>query len=69
MPVARVLKAQPQTKTFHATMLVTRVEDWWVDAESLEEAEALFASGHGHRAAVGELVQVELDVLHADEDA
>jgi hypothetical protein len=38
MSVARKLKAQPQTKTFHATMLVTRVEDWWVKAESLDEA-------------------------------
>jgi hypothetical protein len=68
MPVARKLKAQPRTKTFHATMLVTRVEDWWVEAESLEEAEALLASGYGHRAAVGEMVQVELDALRADED-
>jgi hypothetical protein len=49
-------------------MLVTRVEDWWVEAESLEEAEALLASGYGHRAAVGEMVQVELDALRADED-
>ena len=49
-------------------MLVTRVEDWWVEAESLEAAEALLASGYGHRAAVGEMVQVELDALRADED-
>jgi len=69
MSVARKLKAQPQTKTFHATMLVTRVEDWWVEAESLDEAQALLAAGHGHRTAVGELVHVELDAVRAGEDA
>jgi hypothetical protein len=69
MPIARrKLKAEPQTKTFQATMLVTRVEDWWVEAESLDEAQALLAAGHGHRAAVGELVHVELDAVRADED-
>ena len=68
MSVARKLKVQPQTRTFHATMLVTRVEDWWVEAESLDEAEALLAACQGHRAAVGELVHVELDAVHADED-
>jgi len=50
-------------------MLVTRVEDWWVEAESLDEAQALLAAGHGHRTAVGELVHVELDAVRADEDA
>ena len=68
MSVARKLKAQPQTKTFHATMLVTRVEDWWVEAESLDQAKALLAAGQGHRATVGELVNVELDAVRADED-
>ena len=60
MSVARKLKAEPQQKIFHATMLVTRAEQWWVEAESLEEAEALLGAGRGHRTAVGELVQVEL---------
>jgi hypothetical protein len=68
MSVVRKLKAQPQTKTFHATMLVTRVEDWWVEAESLKEAEVLLATGQGHRAAVAELVNIELDAMQADED-
>src|SRR5262249_18703244 len=47
MSVARKIKVQPQTKTFHATMLVTRVEDWWVEAESLDGAEALLARRSG----------------------
>jgi hypothetical protein len=69
MSVARKLKAQPQTKTFHATMLVTRVEDWWLEAESLDQAQALLAAGQGYRASLGELVHVELEGVHADEDA
>jgi hypothetical protein len=67
MSAARKLKEQPRTKIFHATMLVTRAEEWWVEAESLEAAEALLAAGQGHRNALGELVHFELDVLHADE--
>jgi hypothetical protein len=59
----------PALQIFHATMLVTRAEEWWVQAESLEEAEALLAAGKGHRHTVGELVHVELDAVLADEDA
>jgi hypothetical protein len=47
-------------KTFHAAMLVTRLEEWWVEAESAEQAQALLASGHGHHCAVGERVQIEV---------
>ena len=48
-------------------MLVTRVEDWWVEPER-GEAEALLAAGHGHRAAVGELGHVELEAVRTDEE-
>jgi len=44
-------------------MLVTRAEEWWVEAETAEEARALFASGRGHHAALGERVHVELEEL------
>jgi len=57
---------QPKLRTFHATMLVTRVEQWWVEAESAEEAQELFASGQGHHAAVGERVHVELGTMSDD---
>jgi hypothetical protein len=67
MSLARKLKEESQTKIFHATMLVTRAEEWWVEAESLEEAQALLATGQGHRSAVGELVHVEVDAMLADE--
>ncbi len=45
-------------------MLVTRAEEWWVEADSLEEAETLLSAGQAHRNVLGELVHFELDVLH-----
>jgi hypothetical protein len=57
---------QPRLKTFHARVLVTRAEDWWVEAHSVEEAEALLASGEGHHAALGERLHVELDEMLED---
>jgi hypothetical protein len=69
MSVARKLKVEPEPKIFHATMLVTRAEEWWIEAESLEEAQALLAVGKGHRHTIGELVHVELDAVLADEAA
>jgi hypothetical protein len=47
-------------KTYHATMLVTRAEEWCVEAESAEEARALLASGEGHRCNLGDRINVEL---------
>ena len=32
-------------KMFHATMLVTRAEEWCVEAESAQEARELLAAG------------------------
>jgi hypothetical protein len=54
---------QPRLKTFHARLIVTRAEDWWVEAHSAEEAKALLASGQGHHAALGERLHVELEQL------
>jgi hypothetical protein len=51
-------------KTFHATMAVTRIEEWCVDAETLEEARALLAAGEGHRCHVGDRLNVELTNLN-----
>jgi hypothetical protein len=50
-------------KTFHATMHVTRVEEWCIEAETPEQARALLASGAGHRCTVGERLHVEVDNL------
>jgi hypothetical protein len=50
----------------YATMLVTRVEQWWVEAASAEEAQELLASGQGHHASIGERVHVELGMMSED---
>ena len=52
-------------KTFHATMAVTRLEEWCVDANTPEEAKALLAAGQGHRCHLGDCLHVE---LHQIED-
>jgi hypothetical protein len=50
-------------KTFHATMAVTRLEEWCVDAETPEEAEALLAAGQGHRCHLGDCIHMELEAM------
>jgi hypothetical protein len=47
-------------KTFHATMVVTRVEEWCVEAETPEQARALLAAGQGHRCQLGDCLQIEM---------
>ena len=58
---APALKHAPALKTFHATMLVTRAEEWCVEAETAEEARELLANGQGHRCHVGERLQFEVE--------
>ena len=58
-----VSKEKARLKTFYATMVVTRLEEWCVDAETPEEARALLAEGQGHRCQLGDCVHVELDAL------
>ena len=52
---------ETQVKTYHATMLVTRAEEWCVEAESPEEARELLAQGLGHRCHLGERLQFEVE--------
>jgi hypothetical protein len=54
-------KFEPAPKTFHATMLVTRIEQWCVEAESAEEARELLAAGEGYRCHLGDCMQVEVE--------
>jgi hypothetical protein len=62
MAVAAVkLKPIPELKTYHATMLVTRAEEWCVEAESHEEARELLVAGAGHRCHLGERLQFEVE--------
>jgi hypothetical protein len=48
-------------RLFHATMLVTRAEEWCIEADTAEEARELLAAGQGHRCHLGERVQFELE--------
>jgi len=45
-------------------MVVTRTEEWCVEADSAEEAQQLLASGQGHRCHHGDAIHVELGQLH-----
>lgn len=47
-------------KLFHASVQVTRIEEWCVEAETEEEARALLAGGAGERCAIGDCVHVEV---------
>jgi hypothetical protein len=57
------LKTQTEIKTYHATVLVTRAEEWCVEAESPEEARELLAAGIGHRCHLGERQQFEVETV------
>ena len=58
-------KPKPESKptVFHATVLVTRTEEWFVEAATAEEARKLLESGHGQRLQVGECTHFEIDKL------
>jgi hypothetical protein len=59
------LKSEPEPalKMFHATVLVTRAEEWCVEAERAEEARELLAHGCGHRCHLGDRVHAEVQEL------
>jgi hypothetical protein len=65
-PQRRTEHRAQQLKTFHARLIVTRAEEWWVEAHSAEEAQALLAAGQGHHAALGERLHVELEEVIED---
>jgi hypothetical protein len=58
-----VAALKPKLKTFHATMHVTRAEEWCVEAESAEQARELLAAGEGHRCHLGDRLYVVVDSI------
>lgn len=50
-------------RLFHATVQVTRVEEWSVEAEDADQARALLQSGGGRRSQIGECVHFEVETL------
>jgi hypothetical protein len=65
MPMAiAAVKQKPQLKTFYSTMHVTRFEEWFVEAETVEEARELLLSGAGHRSGgIGECIHAEVEQI------
>jgi hypothetical protein len=63
---AAALKLKPKLKTFHATILVTRVEEWCVEASCAEEARELLDSGAGYRCHLGECVHVDVESVETE---
>ncbi|HXD46163.1 MAG TPA: hypothetical protein VN655_13615 [Pseudolabrys sp.] len=62
--MAQRANARKKLTTYHATMIVTRTEEWCVDAASEEEALALLEAGEGHRCDTGAAEHVELGEMH-----
>lgn len=56
-------EAKRRKKVFYASVQVTRVEDWCVEAETAEEARALLTSGEGERRHIGDCVYLEVQDL------
>ena len=54
---------QKKQITFYATMHVTRVEHWLVEADTPEQARELLLAGEGHRCEVGACVHAEVEEL------
>jgi len=44
-------------------MVVTRMEQWCVDAETAAEAKALLARGEGHRCHLGDCLHIEMEEM------
>jgi len=56
-------RAKRKRKTYYASVQVTRIEDWCVEAETVEEARALLAQGRGERQRLGDCVHLEVQEL------
>jgi hypothetical protein len=55
-------ESAPALQMFHATVLVTRAEEWCVEAETAEEARELLAQGQG-RCHLGDRLHAEVQQL------
>jgi hypothetical protein len=62
MAVAR-LKPKSNLKMFHATLLVTRAEQWCVEAETAEQARERLLAGEGERCQLGDCLYVDVQQL------
>jgi hypothetical protein len=63
MPAAATKR---KLRLFHANMIVTRIEEWCVEAETAEQARELLAAGDGHRCHLGDRIHAEIQDFHDD---
>ena len=56
-------ESEPALQMFHATVLITRAEEWCVEAETAEEARELLAQGEGYRCHLGDRLHAEVQQL------
>jgi hypothetical protein len=61
--LSKTLLTKKTLKTFHATLVVTRAEEWCVEAETAEEARGLLAEGQGHRCQLGDCLHLEVEAV------
>ncbi len=58
--------AKKKRKVFHANVVVTRIAEWCVEAETPEHARELLASGEGHRCHFGDRIHTEVQNVMDD---
>jgi hypothetical protein len=63
MPAAATKR---KLRLFHANMIVTRIEEWCVEAESAEQARELLIAGDGHRCHLGDRIHAEIQNVRDD---
>jgi hypothetical protein len=62
-PAPRKAATATSCKTFYATLHVTRVEEWCVEAADAGAARALLAAGAGERRRIGDCLHLEIEEL------
>jgi hypothetical protein len=63
MPAAATKR---KLRLFHANMIVTRIEEWCVEAETAEQARELLTAGDGHRCHLGDRIHAEIQNVRDD---
>jgi hypothetical protein len=64
--MARPVLKKKFLRMFHATMHVTRLEEWCVEAETAEQARELLATGGGFRCHIGDCLHAEVARVEDD---
>jgi hypothetical protein len=63
MPAAA---AKRRLRLFHANMIVPRIEECCVEAETVEQARELLTAGDGHRCHLGDRIHADIQNVRDD---